>query len=126
MFRRSWFTLALVVAAVSAALQTGQAASSTALPGASRTTVTASHAQGIADSGETTFSSPLWPGLNVIRGRVIVPYDVALRPATDERRQRFEAWLTAAQNAGVTRDVGLARIPEPDRPGYGQAPDETT
>ena len=88
--------------------------------------VAASHAQGIADSGQTTFASPLWPGLNVIRARVIVPYDVALRPASDVRRQQFEAWLTNAQNAGATRNVGLARIPEPTRPGYGRAPDEAT
>jgi hypothetical protein len=84
------------------------------------------HAQGIADSGAETFTNPLWPGLNVIRARVIVPYDVALRPATDSRRLKFEDWLAKATAAGVSRNVGLARIPEPERPGYGRAPDETT
>ncbi|MBV1854310.1 hypothetical protein [Catellatospora tritici] len=123
--RRLW--LVLVNALVVTTLPLAETAASANAPAASvQATAAGTHAQGIADSGETTFASPLWPGLNVIRGRVIVPYDVALRPVTDTRRQKFEAWLTNAQNAGVTRNVGLARIPEPERPGYGRAPDETT
>ncbi|MGS2617776.1 hypothetical protein ACVCAH_25120 [Micromonospora sp. LZ34] len=127
MFRRRWSTLALALATAAATLLVGPAVSSARPPTASTQAAAAgTHAQGIADSGESTFASPLWPGLNVIRGRVIVPYDVALRPASDARRQKFEAWLANAENAGVTRNVGLARIPEPDRPGYGRAPDEAT
>jgi hypothetical protein len=122
----------MVVLAAAATLLTVPAASAAQAAGTRSAraqavvTAAADHAQGIADSGETTFSSPLWAGLNVIRARVIVPYDVALRPASDARRQQFEAWLSNAESVGATRNVGLARIPEPDRPGYGKAPDETT
>lgn len=80
-------------------------------------------AVGIADSEAATFASSLWPGLGVIRLRVIVPYDVALRPPTDPRRQRFDAWLAAAP-ATASLNVGLQRINERDHPGYGHAPDE--
>lgn len=82
-------------------------------------------AVGIADSDASTFASPLWADSGVIRLRVIVPYDVATRPTSDPRRQEFDTWLAAAP-ANATLNIGLHRINEPDRPGYGHAPDEQT
>ena len=82
-------------------------------------------AVGIADSESATFASPLWGGAGVIRLRVIVPYDVAIRPTSDPRRQEFDSFLAAAP-AGTTLNVGLHRINESTRPGYGRAPDEKT
>ncbi|WP_342381861.1 hypothetical protein NVS55_19905 [Myxococcus stipitatus] len=60
-----------------------------------------SFALGISDSDPDTFTHPAWDGLNVKRARVVVPYDVALRPTTDARRQKFEAWLQAAAAKAV-------------------------
>jgi hypothetical protein len=84
------------------------------------------HAQGIADSGGSAFTSPLWRGLGVIRVRVIVPYDIALRPTADPRRRSFEDWLAKAEAVAASTNIGLARVPERGRPGYGRAPDERT
>jgi hypothetical protein len=88
-------------------------------------------AVGIADSESSTFTSPLWAGQNVIRARVIVPYDVATRPSTDAKRRSFEDWLSKfeafrASHTDATINVGLERVTESTRPGYGHAPDETT
>ena len=80
---------------------------------------------GIADSDASTFTSPLWGGAGVIRLRVIVPYDVATRPTTDQRRAEFDQWLAAAP-PDATLNIGFHRINESDRPGYGRAPDEKT
>jgi hypothetical protein len=90
-------------------------------------------AVGIADSEPSTFDSPLWAGQNVVRLRVIVPYDIATRPATDPRRKEFEEWLSKFNAFRVTHseatiNVGFERIniKEPERPGFGHAPDEAT
>lgn len=64
-------------------------------------------AVGISDSDAETFTHPAWDGLNVIRARVVVPYDVAQRPANDARRLKFEAWLQAAAAKSVERYVTL-------------------
>ena len=80
---------------------------------------------GIADSEASTFASPLWRGLNVNLLRVIVPYDVATRPAADPRRRALDAWL-AALPAGANVNVGLHRINDATSPGYGRAPNEAT
>lgn len=82
-------------------------------------------AVGIADSEPATFASPLWADAGVIRLRVIVPYDVATRPASDPRRAELDQWLAAAP-PDATLNIGLHRINEPGRPGYGRAPDEKT
>jgi hypothetical protein len=86
----------------------------------------AAAATGIADSDASTFASPLWPGLNVIRVRAIVPYNIATgHPCVAQRRQRFDAWLNAVP-PGTSTNVGLQRISDPDCPGYRRAPDEAT
>ncbi len=95
----------------------------------------ATAAQGIADSEASTFMSPLWPGLNVRFVRGIAPYDIALLGDKDPNHPRvrsFEGWLNAAkasrQSVGrpVALNVGLERITDPERAGYGSAPDEAT
>jgi hypothetical protein len=88
-------------------------------------------AVGIADSESSTFTSPLWPGQNVIRLRVIVPYDIAKRSTTDSRRASFQDWLNKfeafrATHPDATINVGFERITQSNIPGYGHAPDETT
>jgi hypothetical protein len=67
----------------------------------------ANFAVGISDSDPETFTHPAWSELNVKRARVVVPYDVAQRPASDARRQQFETWLATAQGAGVEPYVTL-------------------
>lgn len=123
--RQSVLGAALTVATVLVLVPGGSAAtrSNPARPDRAQPRA-AGHAQGVADSGAAAFASPLWREMGVIRARVIVPYDVALRPASDPRRQDFEDWLAKARAVGASRNVGLARIPERGRPGYGRAPGE--
>lgn len=64
-------------------------------------------AVGISDSDAETFTHPAWDGLNVKRARVVVPYDVAQRPANDARRLKFEAWLQATAAKAVEPYVTL-------------------
>ncbi|HUS67856.1 MAG TPA: hypothetical protein VMZ28_25145 [Kofleriaceae bacterium] len=66
-------------------------------------------AVGISDSDASSFTHPAWDALDVRRARAVAPYDVAQRPATDRRRRMLEAWLAAADAAGVEPYVTLAR-----------------
>jgi hypothetical protein len=82
---------------------------------------------GIADSQADTFAHAAFNNINVIRMRVIVPWDIAQR--TDQRRQQFNDWLNAflqfrASHAGATFSVGFNRVvDDPQHPTrVGRAP----
>jgi hypothetical protein len=86
---------------------------------------------GIADSEPSTFDSPLWAGQEVVRLRVIVPYDIGTRAASDPRKKEFEEWLTKFDafrltHSAATINVGFERIntKEETHPRFGYAPTE--
>jgi hypothetical protein len=61
---------------------------------------------GIADQKPAMFSDPLFTGLQIRKARVVVPWDVlSVRWQTHE----LDAWMTAAQTAGVRPLVSFGR-----------------
>lgn len=55
---------------------------------------------GISDQNSVTFSNPLFAPLGMEYGRYVTPWDVMKDP-TSYDAQQLDAWLTAAQAAGV-------------------------
>src|SRR5262249_45115088 len=76
---------------------------------------------GVSDSDATTFTEPFWPGLNVTRARIVVPYDVATTTGADgiARRANFEQYLPNARAAGVRVLVVFAPSQDVRAPGTG-------
>jgi hypothetical protein len=70
-------------------------------------------AMGISDSDPSTFKSPYWSNLNVIRARAVVAWDLAEQPPGNvlEPRTRayFEDWLAQVRRLGIEPFVVFAR-----------------
>ena len=61
---------------------------------------------GISDQNAETFTNPLFTALNVRYARYVTPWNVALKPAS-RSAQELDAWLTAAEEAGVSALVSF-------------------
>ena len=73
---------------------------------------------GLADSDSATFSDPAYAALRVHDVRAVVPYDVALTPATagtpaGDRRIEFDHWVDGARATGARPLVTFERSLDP-------------
>jgi hypothetical protein len=81
---------------------------------------------GISDQNASMFSNPLFGPLNIKYARYVTPWDVALNPDSDAAH-KLDAWLAAAQAAGVSPMIAFERRASdqcPNQPCYLPDPSE--